>query len=145
MVDDKRLGLWLKSTLSSTGSDKAAETDKKRSEIIHTYIQAWKFIYSIYHGKCLSRELSVLYGGAGDIDPPTCFVANSPLCTVCKQSDNICQWSVDIQPFLVVLLSALKQIHDLELENVTKSWLYLCCFKLISSMWHNLKPLMTYL
>jgi len=63
----------------------------------------------------------VLYGGAGDIDPPTCFVANSPLCTVCKHSDNICQWSVDIQPFLVVLLSDFKQMHDLVLKNVTKT------------------------
>ena len=32
VVDDKRLGLWLKLTLSSTGSDKAAEADKKNDQ-----------------------------------------------------------------------------------------------------------------
>ena len=80
VVDDKRLGLWLKSALASKESDEAV--DRVRSEVIHTYIQAWKFIYSIYHGKCLSRTLFVFYGGAGDTDPPTCFVSNSPLCSL---------------------------------------------------------------
>jgi len=73
--------------------------------MIHAYIQVWKFIYSIYHGKCLSKELSVLYGGTGDIDPPTCFVANSPLCVVCRHSEDICQWSIDIEFFLVMQLN----------------------------------------
>ena len=88
--------------------------------MIHVYIQVWKFIYSVYGGKCLSKELSVLYGGAGDVDPPTCFVENSPLYSICRHSEEICQWSVDIEPSLVVLLSASKQMHDLGLQNVTK-------------------------
>ena len=121
VVDDKRLGLWLKSALASKESDEAV--DRVRSEVIHTYIQAWKFIYSIYHGKCLSRALSVFYGGASDTDPPTCFVSNSPLCAVCRHSEDICQWSVDVEPFLSVLLSAFKQIHEAGLKNVSKTLL----------------------
>ena len=120
VIDDKRLGLWLQSALKSKDKDIGTEIDKKRSEMIHAYIQVWKFIYSVYDGKCLSKELSVLYGGAGD-DLPTCFVANSPLFSVCSHSEEICQWNVDIEPFLIVLLSAFKQMHDLGLQNVTKT------------------------
>ena len=75
VIDDKWLGLWLQSALKSKDKDIGTEIDKKRSEMIRAYIQVWKFIYSVYDGKCLSKELSVVYGGAGDVDPPTCFVA----------------------------------------------------------------------
>ena len=91
--------------------------------MICTYIQTWKFIYSIYHGKCLARSLASLYGGVGDIDPPTCFVSNSPLYAVCTHSDDICQWSVDIRPFLLVLLKTVKQICDTGLQKVIKTLL----------------------
>ena len=123
VVDDKQLGLWLKSALASKESDEAV--DRVRSEVIHTYIQAWKFIYSIYHGKCLSRTLSVFYGGAGDTDPPTCFVSNSPPCAVCRHSEDICQWSVDVGPFLSVLLNAFKQIHETG-EKCHQNFINLC-------------------
>ena len=52
-----------------------------------------------------------------------CGNLNSPLCSVCRHSEEICQWSVDIEPFLVVMLSAFKQMHDLGLQNVTKTLL----------------------
>ena len=121
VIDDKHLGLWLKSALESKEAN--AAVDRVKSEIIRTYIQTWKFIYSIYHGKFLARSLANLYGGAGDIDPPTCFVSNSPLCAVCTHSDDICQWSVDIRSFLLVLLKTVKQICDTGLQKVTKTLL----------------------
>lgn len=49
VVDDKRLGLWLKSALKSKENDHT--TEETKAEIIYTYVQAWKFIYTIYHGK----------------------------------------------------------------------------------------------
>ena len=67
VIDDKRLGLWLKSALESKEAN--AAVDRVKSEMIRIYIQTWKFIYSIYHGKCLAQSLANLYGGAGDIDP----------------------------------------------------------------------------
>ena len=54
--------------------------------------------------------MAIFYKGAGDADPLTCFVSNGPLCAVCKHSEDICQRSVDIEPFLVVLLKAVQQI-----------------------------------
>ena len=75
--EDKRLGVWLKSALEC--KEENAHIEQAKSEVINTIVTAWKFIYSMYHGKCLSRSLAVLYRGAGDIDPPTCFVSNSPL------------------------------------------------------------------
>ena len=83
-IDDKRLGLWLKSSL------------------LTNYAKTWRFIYALYHGKCLSWALSHFY--ADDQDPPTCFVANNPLCSVCEESETICQERVDIQQHLVILL-----------------------------------------
>ena len=67
-TDDKRLGLWLKTALDAT------------------YVKTWRFIYSVYHGKCLSWALSHFYAGANDADPPTCFVGNNPLCSVCEHT-----------------------------------------------------------
>lgn len=46
-----------------------ASVDKVKSEMIHMYVQTCRFIYSMYHGKCLARSLANLYGGAGDVDP----------------------------------------------------------------------------
>ena len=86
VIDDKRLGLWLKSALESKEAN--ASVDRVKSEMIHTYVQTW-IIYSLYHGKCLARSLTNLYGGASDVDPPTCFVSNSPLCAVSTHSDDI--------------------------------------------------------
>ena len=60
-IDDKRLGQWLKSALDSTVEDTAVEAVK--SCILGTYSQAWRFIYSIYDGKCLSQALAFLWWG----------------------------------------------------------------------------------
>ena len=74
-IDDKRLGQWLKAALDSSAKDPKVEAVKL--EILFTYTQAWRFIYSIYNGKCLLQALARFYGGAGDSDPPTCFIANN--------------------------------------------------------------------
>ena len=58
MINDKRLGQWLKSTLDSKIEDEAV-----KSRILGTYSQAWRFIYSIYDGKCLSQALAFLWWG----------------------------------------------------------------------------------
>ena len=121
--DDKRLGVWLKSALEKLKEGENEQYQQKKSEAIDNYVTAWKFIYSIYDGKCLSRSLAVLYGGAGDTDPPTCFISNSPLCTVCAQIDQICQWSIDIQPFLSTLLNAMQQLHAAGLPGINKTLL----------------------
>lgn len=92
-IDDKRLDLWLKSALDS--SDVSSQLEKVRNEMLTNYAKAWRFIYAIYHGKCLSWALSHFY--ADDQDPPTCFVANNLLCSVCEESEAICQETVDIQ------------------------------------------------
>jgi len=119
-IDDKRLGLWLKSVLD-TATDDTAEVEK--CEIVSNYANAWKFIYSIYHGKCLSWALSYFYGGVDDSDPPTCFVANSPLCMVCKVSDVLCEESIDIKEHLKTLLSTLQQLQNAGLNGITKTLL----------------------
>ena len=121
VIDDKRLGLWLKSALDVKETNE--DIDKVKREMINAYIQTWRFIYSIHHGKCLSKMMAIFYKGAGDADPPTCFVSNGPLCAVCKHSEDICQWSVDIDPFLVVLLKAVQQICNAGMQNVSKSLL----------------------
>lgn len=111
----------MKSTLESKENDHT--TEEIKAEIIHTCVQAWRLLYSIYHGKCLAWSLANFYGGAADKNPPTCFVSNSPLCTVCMQSADICQWSINIQAFLVVLLKAVKEVYDVGLHNITKTLL----------------------
>ena len=65
-IDDKRLGLWLKSSLESE-IDEAHENVKE--EILSTYKKTWQFVYSVYHGKCLLWAMSHFYGGADDVDP----------------------------------------------------------------------------
>ena len=123
-VDDKRLGLWIKEALDRAidGDDKETHEDKKR-EMIRNYVEAWRFIYSVYHGKCLSWALSFYYGGAGDTEPPTCFVSNSPLCMICKASDMLCEECCDIKDYLCTLLSAVQQLHNAGLSTVTKTLL----------------------
>ena len=83
-IDDKSLGLWLKSLLDCTTSDEAHEATK--SEVIQSYAKAWQFIY--------------FYGGADDTGPPTCFISNSPLCMICKVSDILCEESFDVKDHL---------------------------------------------
>ena len=108
-VDDKHLGLWLKSALN--GSDQSPEMEKAKVDMIADYVKSWCFVYAAYHGKCLSWALSRYYGD--DEDAPTCFVANSPLCSVCEHSEAICQETVDVRPYLVVLLQAVKVLKNL--------------------------------
>ena len=85
--------------------------------------QAWRYIYSIYNGKCLSQALANFHGGAGETDPPTCFIANNPLCSVCEVAEEICQVSVDIKEYLVVLLRAVKDLCETGLQSVNKTLL----------------------
>ena len=120
-IDDKHLGLWLKSSLDSATDDETHQIAK--AEIISNYTNAWKFIYSVYHGKCLTWALSHFYGGADDTDPPTCFVSNSPLCMVCKLSDILCEESLDIKDHLCTLLSTLQQLQNAGLNGITKTLL----------------------
>ena len=49
-IDDKRLGLWLRSAL--TKESDSPDVEQKKAEMISMYVNAWHFIYSIYHGKC---------------------------------------------------------------------------------------------
>jgi len=112
----------LKSTLDETDAvDDTSEIEK--NAIVSNYVNAWKFVYSIYHGKCLSWALSHFYGGADDSNPQTCYVANSPLCMVCKVSDALCEESIDIKEHLVTLLSTLQQLQNVGLNGITKTLL----------------------
>ena len=120
-IDDKRLGQWLKSSLSPKGEDPAFKAVKL--SILDTYTKAWRFIYSIYNGKCLSRALAYFYGGVNDNNPPTCFVANSPLCMVCEHTEEMCEVSIDIKDFLLVLLNTIKQLCTTGFAGVTKTLL----------------------
>ena len=71
-------------------------------------------IESAYHGHLLSYFF-------GDEYAPTCFVASSPLCSVCKHSEVICQETDDMQSYLVVLLQAIEALKKLGLEGATKT------------------------
>ena len=82
-------------------------------------MKSWHFIYAVYHGKCLLWALSHFYGD--NEDTPTCFVGNSPVCSVCELSEAICQETVDIQSYLVVLLHAINALRELGLEGATKT------------------------
>ena len=119
-IDDKRLGLWLKSALDCRDQP-SSDLEEIKLEMITNYVKAWRFIYSLYHGKCLVWALSHFYAGADDQDPPTCFVANNPLCTVCEESEAICQESIDIQQYMVVLLETLQSLADYGLRGITKT------------------------
>ena len=120
-VDDKRLGLWLKSSFDSRTNDDAHEAVKL--EVLSSYTKTWQFVYSAYHGKCLAWALSYFYGGAGDAEPPTCFVSNSPLCMICAVSDLICEETVNIKEYLCILLQTVKDLRAADINSVTKTLL----------------------
>lgn len=122
-IDDKRLGQWLKSALDLTVEDTPVEAVKSRILGTYTHGQAWRFIYSIYDGKCLSQALAFFYGGVSDTDPPRCFVANNPLYSVCEHSEEICEISIDIKELLLVLLQTIKELCTAGLPGVTKTLL----------------------
>ena len=67
--------------------------------------------------------LSYFYAGANDASSPTCFVNNSPLCSVCENSKLICQESIDIKEHLILLFSAVRALCSAGLEGVTKTLL----------------------
>ena len=123
-IDDKRLGLWMKSLLES---EKETNTDSRlqeiKTEMLLMYTQSWRFIYSIYHGECLSRALSYFYAGANDNDPPSCFSANSLLCAVCVNSEALSQVSIDISEHMILLLRTTNELCLAGLQGVTKTLL----------------------
>ena len=47
-LDDKRLGLWLKSALN--GSDQSPDMEKAKIDMIADYLKSWCFVYEVYHG-----------------------------------------------------------------------------------------------
>ena len=57
-VDDKRLGLWLRSML---GPDQDDHSTQKKMEMLFNYSQGWRFIYAVYHGKCLMQALTTFF------------------------------------------------------------------------------------
>jgi len=118
-MDDKRLGLWLKSALDSPTQNSSMELCKE--EVLSTYEKSWRFVYSLYHGKCLSWALCHFYGGVDDSDPPTCFTANAPLCAVCRLSDAICQETCDIQDYFMLLFQTMKTLDHAGFQGVTKT------------------------
>ena len=123
-IDDKHLGLWLKSLLDSekeTGTNSRLQVIK--TEMLLMYTQSWRFIYSIYHGECLSKALSYFYAGANDKNPPPCFIANSPLCAVCVNSEALSQVSIDIREHMIVLLRTANELCLAGLQGVTKTLL----------------------
>ena len=65
-IDDKRLGLWLKSALD--GSDRSPGMAKAKTDMIADYVKSWRFVYAVYHGKCFSWALSHFYGDDEDTD-----------------------------------------------------------------------------
>ena len=121
LVDDKRLGLWLKSSLDCATNEEAHESMK--SAVIMGYAKAWQFIYTVYHGKCLAWALSHFYGGTDDIDPPTCFISNSPSCMICGVSDLLCEENFDIKNHLTTLLATVQQLQNGGLCGITKTLL----------------------
>ena len=88
-------------------------------------MHSWYIHPSLEVYLCLSRALAYFYGGVNDTDPPTCYFANNPLCSVCEQSEEICEISIDIKEFLLVLLGTIKQLCTAGLPGVTKT-LLLC-------------------
>ena len=122
-MDDKRLGLWLKSALDCHTQNRSMELCK--DDVLSTYEKSWRFIYSLFHGKCLFWESSHFYGGVDDSDHPTCFTANAPLCAVCRLSDAVCngQGTCDIQDYLLLLFLTMKTLDSVGFQGVTKTLL----------------------
>ena len=122
-VNDKCLGLWVKIALDHTINENDEAHEAKKHEMKRNYIETWWFVYSVYHGKCLCWALSYFYEDAGDTDPPTFLVSNSPLCMICKASDMLCQESCDIKDYLCTLLSTVQHLQNAGLSSVTKTLL----------------------
>jgi len=120
-IDDKRLGLWLRTALASE-SDNPAMAQKK-VEMISMYVNVWHFIYSIYHGRCLSWGLAHFFSGDNAPHTTSCFSLNTPLCATCAEKELICQESVDIKEYIVLLLKTVAQLCDNGLDGVTKTLL----------------------
>ena len=120
-IDDKRLGVWLKSSLDPRTTDNAHNAMK--AEILVTYTKTWQFIYCVYYGKCILWSLSHFYGGTDDENLPTCFTVNAPLCMICEAADSICNETVDIQNHLCILLKAVCRLHESSLNSITRTLL----------------------
>ena len=75
---NKHLGQWLKSALDSTVEDTAVEA-VKLAHIPRLGGLSIQFMMANVYPKHW-----LFYGGVNDTDPPTCFVANNPLCSVCE-------------------------------------------------------------
>ena len=67
--------------------------------------------------------MSHFYGGADDVDPRTCFTANTPLCMVCEVCDSLCEVHVDIQSHLCTLLDTVQCLRSVGLSTITKTLL----------------------
>lgn len=66
--------------------------------------------------------MSHFYGDTDDnVDPPTCFMTNASLCMVCELCDILCEVHVDIKSHPCTLLNAVKCLHSVGLNTVTKS------------------------
>ena len=98
-IDDKRLGLWLRSAL--TKESDGPDVEQKKAELISMYVYVWHFIYSesIYHGKCLSWGLANFFSGDTVSHATSCFSSSTPLCATCAEKELICQESVDIKEY----------------------------------------------
>ena len=103
-------------------------------------MKSWHFIYAVYHGKCLLWALSHFYGD--NEDTPTCFVGNSSVCSNCGLSEAICQETVDIQSYLVVLLHAINVLRELGLEGATKTLITAILLKTGSNTFRNMNSYM---
>ena len=95
-------------------------------ERLFTYTQAWQFIYFIYNGKSL---LQVCYKPYHVFmveqlimtkQQSTCFTTNNPLCSVSKLSENICQASIEIKEYFVVLSRVMQKLYETGLQGVPK-------------------------
>ena len=80
-MNEKHLGLWLKFSLES---EVVEAHENVKEEILSIYKKTWQFLYIVYHGICLMWAISHFFGGADDVDPPTCFTVNASLCMVCE-------------------------------------------------------------
>ena len=86
------------------------------------YVKVWHFIYSIYHGKCLSWDFHIFSGGT-DACTTSCFAINTPLCAMCAEKEAICQESRDIKEYLILLVKTVIELCDNGLDGVIKTLL----------------------
>ena len=118
MTKDWDCGLR-RSALASESEDPAMKQQK--DEMVSMYVKVWHFIYSIYHGKCLSWGLSHFFTGGTDACTTSCFATNTPLCAVCAEKETICQESRDIKEYLILLVKMVIELCDNGLDGVTKT------------------------